>query len=94
MVIRLQALRYGQMVALFGSPSACKQWGNTVELGSVGNMDKINYPIAFTSKVFYVGLSDFDGYNFFGTQRSSSTLTYFVVRGRDRVVAYWLAIGV
>lgn len=68
------------------------QWGNTD--GGVGSNAKINYPIAFTSKVFYVGLNDYDGYNFFGTSRRNSTLTYFVTRGKDRVAAYWLAIGV
>lgn len=31
--------------------------------------------------MFYVGLSDYCGYNYFGTSRGDSTLTYFVTRG-------------
>lgn len=46
MVIRLQALRYGQMVALFGSPSACKQWGNM--------SNPVTFPIAFPTKALNV----------------------------------------
>lgn len=59
MVIRLQALRYGQMVALFGSPSACKQWGTLV---GPKTDDWVwvttTFPIAFASACFSVSCCD------------------------------------
>lgn len=60
MVIRLKALRYGQMVALFGSPSARKQWGN-MSVGS-GSTEKFSYPVTM-SKVLFATTNAISGEN-------------------------------
>ena len=43
-IVRLQDFRYGQMVALFGSPLVCKQWGKKSD-------DYFVFPIVF-AKVY------------------------------------------
>lgn len=56
--------------------------------------DKISFPIAFLSKVLYVGITDHAGHNYFGYSKDNSTLSYIIVAGTSGQLMSVYSLGV
>ena len=97
-IVRLQDFRYGQMVALFGSPLVCKQWGKFLPANDGWTSGQVNFPITFGSACLAVNVSvvmgddknDFESAVYHSPGLTSFSVYYSARRTRP---IFWIAIG-